>query len=129
MIRSFEVHGTRIDEKDPWTGILNAMRFATRATVHTTMQTTPMQLVFNRDAILNVKHEANWKYINERKEKLIKKNNDNENKKRKLHHYQVTDKALVKGDRSSKFGDYAYKGPHEIVKVNTNGTVKIRKRS
>eukprot|EP00957_Ditylum_brightwellii_P179848 13700672-Ditylum_brightwellii.AAC.1 len=32
MIRSFEVHGTKIDEKDPWTGILSAMRFATRAT-------------------------------------------------------------------------------------------------
>eukprot|EP00957_Ditylum_brightwellii_P114957 8767534-Ditylum_brightwellii.AAC.1 len=24
MIRSFEVHGTTIDEKDPWTGILSA---------------------------------------------------------------------------------------------------------
>eukprot|EP00957_Ditylum_brightwellii_P175121 13333171-Ditylum_brightwellii.AAC.1 len=44
MIRSFEVHGTGIDKKDPWTGILNAVRFATRATVHTTTQATPMQL-------------------------------------------------------------------------------------
>eukprot|EP00957_Ditylum_brightwellii_P020068 1513914-Ditylum_brightwellii.AAC.1 len=24
MIRSFEIHGTSIDEKDPWTGILSA---------------------------------------------------------------------------------------------------------
>eukprot|EP00957_Ditylum_brightwellii_P099812 7603899-Ditylum_brightwellii.AAC.1 len=32
MIRSFEVHDTSIDEKDSWTGILSAMRFATRAT-------------------------------------------------------------------------------------------------
>eukprot|EP00957_Ditylum_brightwellii_P031760 2408348-Ditylum_brightwellii.AAC.1 len=32
MIRSFEVHDTRIGEKDPWTGILSAVRFATRAT-------------------------------------------------------------------------------------------------
>eukprot|EP00957_Ditylum_brightwellii_P136450 10406351-Ditylum_brightwellii.AAC.1 len=59
MIRPFEVFGATTDEKDPWTGILSAVRFATRATVHTTMQTTPMQLVFGRDAILNVKHEAN----------------------------------------------------------------------
>eukprot|EP00957_Ditylum_brightwellii_P016186 1217624-Ditylum_brightwellii.AAC.1 len=59
MIRSFEVHDTSIDEKDPGTGILSAVRFATRATLHTTMQTTHMQLVFGRDAILNVKHEAN----------------------------------------------------------------------
>eukprot|EP00957_Ditylum_brightwellii_P023308 1759473-Ditylum_brightwellii.AAC.1 len=79
------------------------------------MQATPMQLVFGRDYILNVKHEANWKYIHERKENIIKKKNEKENKKRKLHHYQVADKILVKGDRSSKFGNYAYKGPNEIV--------------
>eukprot|EP00957_Ditylum_brightwellii_P104394 7950781-Ditylum_brightwellii.AAC.1 len=59
MIRSFEVHDTTIDEKDPWTVILSAMRFATRATVYTTLQATPMQLVLGIDAILNVKHKAN----------------------------------------------------------------------
>jgi hypothetical protein len=32
-----------------------------------------MELVFNRDAILNIKFEADWKLIKERKEKLIKK--------------------------------------------------------
>eukprot|EP00957_Ditylum_brightwellii_P132236 10082882-Ditylum_brightwellii.AAC.1 len=95
MIRSFEVHGTSIDEKGPLdrdsqcSEICNqghsAYYHATRATVHTTMQ-----------------HEANLKYIHERKEKNIEKNNENENKKRKLQHYQVADK------------------------VNNNGTVKIR---
>eukprot|EP00957_Ditylum_brightwellii_P168401 12818667-Ditylum_brightwellii.AAC.1 len=37
MIRAFEVHDTSIYEKDPWTGILNVVRFVIRATVHTTM--------------------------------------------------------------------------------------------
>eukprot|EP00957_Ditylum_brightwellii_P073172 5562242-Ditylum_brightwellii.AAC.1 len=37
MTMSFEVHSTDIDEKDPWTGILSAVIFATRAKVHTTM--------------------------------------------------------------------------------------------
>jgi hypothetical protein len=41
----------------------------------------------------------------------------------------VTEKVLVKGDRSIKFADYANKGPYEIVKVNNNGTVKTRKGS
>eukprot|EP00957_Ditylum_brightwellii_P181132 13797785-Ditylum_brightwellii.AAC.1 len=91
------------------------------------MQATLMQLVFGWGAILNVKHEANWKYIHERKEKGIKKNNENENKKRKLHHHQVAHKVLLKGDRSSKFGDYANNGPYEIVQVDNNGTVKNRK--
>eukprot|EP00957_Ditylum_brightwellii_P030792 2333278-Ditylum_brightwellii.AAC.1 len=84
----FEVHDTSIDEKDPWTEIISAVRFAPRDMVHTIMQATPMQLVFGKDAILNVKHQANWKYINERKEKLIKKKNEQENKKRNLCHYQ-----------------------------------------
>eukprot|EP00957_Ditylum_brightwellii_P091779 6988307-Ditylum_brightwellii.AAC.1 len=55
MIRSFEVHTTDIDEKDPWTGILSAVRFAKRVTVHITIQANPMQLVFGRDTTLNVK--------------------------------------------------------------------------
>eukprot|EP00957_Ditylum_brightwellii_P091210 6944088-Ditylum_brightwellii.AAC.1 len=64
MIKSFEVHGTIIDEKDSWTGILNTVRFAIRGMVHITIQATPIQLVFGRDAILHVEHEENWKCIN-----------------------------------------------------------------
>eukprot|EP00957_Ditylum_brightwellii_P137668 10494765-Ditylum_brightwellii.AAC.1 len=67
MTSPFEVHSTDIDEKDPWSDILSAVRFATRATVHTTMQATPMKLVFGRDAILNVKHGADWNYIKQRR--------------------------------------------------------------
>jgi hypothetical protein len=56
--------------------------WATRAIIHTTtLQATPMQLVFGRDAVLNIKFQANWKYIKERKEKLILKNNERKNKK------------------------------------------------
>eukprot|EP00957_Ditylum_brightwellii_P124396 9480975-Ditylum_brightwellii.AAC.1 len=76
MIRSFEGHSTDIDEKDPWTGILSAVRFATRATVHTTMQASPMQLVFGRDDILDVNHESGWNCIKQRRDSLIRKNNE-----------------------------------------------------
>ena len=71
MIRTFCMHETEIDENDPWSGVLSATMFATRATLHTTIQATPSQLVFGRDAIMNIKHEANWKFIRERKQKLI----------------------------------------------------------
>eukprot|EP00957_Ditylum_brightwellii_P185668 14136460-Ditylum_brightwellii.AAC.1 len=83
MIRSFQIHSIDIDEKDPWTGILSAVRFATRATVYTTMQAILMQLVFGRDAISNAKHEADWNYIKQRREELIRKSNEQENKKMK----------------------------------------------
>eukprot|EP00957_Ditylum_brightwellii_P013982 1055109-Ditylum_brightwellii.AAC.1 len=126
MIRSFEVHSTDIDEKDPWTGILSAVRFSTKATVHTTMQATSMQLVFGRDAILNVKHEADWSYIKQRSKDLIRKNNEQENKKRKTPNYQVGDNVLLKGNRATKYGNNAYGGPYPIEQLNSNGTVKIR---
>eukprot|EP00957_Ditylum_brightwellii_P016429 1235507-Ditylum_brightwellii.AAC.1 len=58
MIRSFEVHGTAIDEKNGWTGILRAVIFAIRTRMHITIQATTMQLVLGRDAMLTVKYEA-----------------------------------------------------------------------
>eukprot|EP00957_Ditylum_brightwellii_P202601 15330880-Ditylum_brightwellii.AAC.1 len=61
------------------------------------------------------------------KKRALRRTMKNENKKRKLHHYIVSERVLVKGDRSSKFGNYAYKGPYEIVEANNNGTIKIRK--
>eukprot|EP00957_Ditylum_brightwellii_P004168 317534-Ditylum_brightwellii.AAC.1 len=97
--------------------------------MHTTTQTNHKQLVFGRDAILNAKHEEKWKYINERKENMIKKNNGQENKKRKKHIYQVVDRVLIKGDRSTKYGDSAYHGPYKIVNVNSNSTIRINEYS
>jgi hypothetical protein len=52
-----------LDEENPWGGILAAMIFAVRATYHTTMQATLMQLDFGRDSILNTKFEANLAFI------------------------------------------------------------------
>ena len=129
MIRTFRVHDTDIDESDPWSGILSATMFATRATLHTTLQATPSQLVFGRDAILNVRHEANWKFIRDRKQKLIHENNRKENAKRIPHTYCVGEKVLYRADPFSKFGGDAYEGPYEIVQVNGNGTVRMKKGS
>ena len=44
IIRTFDV--SNIVNIDPWSGILAATMFAVRATYHTTLQTSPMQLVF-----------------------------------------------------------------------------------
>ena len=126
MIRSFQVGKMEVDEDDPWSGILAAVMFATRATYHTTIQATPAQLVFGRDAILNTKFEANWNYIRQRKQELINQNNQRENNKRIPHHYKVGDKVLYRIDTLSKYSENPYEGPYKIVKVNTNGTVRLK---
>ena len=124
MIRTFSKES--LDEKDPWSGILAATMLAVRATYHTTLQATPAQLVFGRDALINVKFEANWAFIKQNKQKMIAKNNQRENSSRIDHTYQVNDKVLYKSNMESKYGEDPWKGPYSIVKVNDNGTVRLQ---
>ena len=56
IIRTFDV--SNIVNNDLWSGILAATMFAVRATYHTTLQASLVQLVFFRDAILNINHVA-----------------------------------------------------------------------
>ena len=72
IIRTIAIYDTTVDMKDPWSELLAATMFAIRSTVHTTTQHTPIELVFGRDSFLNISHDANWKFIKERKQCLIK---------------------------------------------------------
>ena len=68
MVRTFKVQdldnfNSTIQE------IINAAMFAIRATYHTTLKATPMQLVFGRDSILNIQFQADWKRIKDQKTK------------------------------------------------------------
>ena len=57
IIRTFDV--SNIVNNDPWSGILATTMFSVRATYHTTLQASPMHLVFGQHAILNIKHFDN----------------------------------------------------------------------
>ena len=67
-------HGTltfdmsNIVNNNPWSGILDVTTFSVRATYHTTLQASPMQLVFGRATILNIKHVSDWEHIWKRKQ-------------------------------------------------------------
>jgi Integrase zinc binding domain len=115
-----------LDVNDPWSGILAATMFAVRATYHTTLQATPSQLVFGRDALLNVKFEADWAFIKEHKQKIIAQNNKRENLSRIEYKYKVNDKVLYKNKTEEKYGEDPWKGPYNILKVNDNGTVRLQ---
>jgi transposase InsO family protein len=68
IIRTFELQTNYLDEDDPWKGILSATAFAIRCTYHTTLRSTPGQLVFGRDLIFNIQHAANWDIIRQQKQ-------------------------------------------------------------
>ena len=125
IVRTFELEDNYLDEVDPWKGILSATAFAVRATYHTTLQKSPGQLVFGRDMIFNVEHTANWEYIRARKQRLIQKNNKNENKSRIPHNYHVNDKVMLRKGTEYKY-ESPFSGPHQILQVNTNGTVRLQ---
>lgn len=127
MLKTFKLYDKEDwDEEDPWSGILTAVMFGLRATYHTTPQASPMQLIFNRDAILNVKFHADWKFIKDRKQKLINANNRRENRKCVNHVYQVNDQVMAIRDRSLKHGEPQYNGPYCILEVRNNRTVKVQ---
>jgi hypothetical protein len=86
---------------------------------------TPMQLVFGRDAIINTKFVADWDYIKQRKQQRLHANNIKENVKCTPHTYNVADKVMVKQHNSTKYGEPEYKGPYTIATVNENGTIRI----
>jgi hypothetical protein len=95
-------------------------------TIHTTLQKTPAQLVFGRDMILNVTHIANWELIKQRKQRLINKENANENAKRHPHQYQEGDCILLNRGTENIY-ESPYEGPYEVLKVHDNGTVRIQR--
>ena len=117
MLRTFEVQKHELDTDDPWGGILSAIMFAVRSTFHTTLSATPMQLVFGRDAMLNIGFQADWNYIKTRKQELTKKNNLKENRSRIHHEYKPGDKVIRQNGSYSKYERAPYDGPYEIRKV------------
>ncbi len=125
IICTFELETNYLDETSPWKGILSATAFAVRSTFHTTLRNTPGQLVFGRDMILNIKHEANWEFIRKRKQTIIEKNNKAENAARIPHTYSIGDKVLIRRGTENKY-EVPFKGPYTITKVNDNGTVRIK---
>ena len=76
--------------------------------------------------ILNIKHQANWEYIRNRKQSRINDNNEKENAKRIPHEYNIGDQVLIRKGTEYKY-EQPYKGPYPILQVNDNGTIRIQK--
>ena len=95
--------GTGVAYKDyGFTGVLAIVRRAVNSTVSTTTQATPTQLVFRRNALLNVTFKADWDYIKQRKLKRIIQNNEAENLTCKEHTYSMGDGVMVRNDTQRK---------------------------
>ena len=124
IIRTFDVFN--IVKNNPWLGILAAIMFAVRATYHTTLQASSMQLVFGQDSILNIKHFPDWEHIRQRKQLRVNYNNKRKHRLQNNQQYKVDDKMIVKRKKKSKH-KLELMGPFPITQINYNGTVCFQK--
>ena len=122
IIRIFTTQEMDLDNENPWEGVLSSTMFAIRSTVHTNTQHISSQLVFGRDTILHINQEANWQLVEQRKQALMNKDYQKENRRRQSHVYLTRDKVLLKNAWKTKFNQDARIGPYTVTEVWNNGT-------
>ena len=127
MLRTYELEDRDLDPTDPWGEFLQACAFGIRSTHHTTLQASPGQLVFGRDMIHNIPFVADWNRIETNKQKLINKSNSLENSKRLKHTYNIGNKVLLTKPGIRRKLSTPKDGPYSILKVYSNGTVKLQR--
>ena len=126
IVWTYNIKETHIHEDDPWMGILVVTAFEICSTVNILKGYSPVQLVFCRDAILLIKHKMDWELICQLKQAQINKCSISKNSKRVDHNYRVGDKFILDKNSAFKF-ETPYKGPFEIKKCCTNGTVTLQR--
>ena len=132
MLRTISISVKNNSEKeidDEINGVFQAVAWALRTTVSTTMKTSPGQVIFGRDMIFDFNIRTNWEAIDARRLRTATRNNERENSTRRQHNYKVDDEVLLANDggQRRKIGDTPFFGPYKIVRVNKNGTIKIRR--
>jgi hypothetical protein len=102
---------------------------AIRSTYHTTLQATPCQLVFGRDMIHNIAFRANWDRIQKRKQDIINKSNQKENKNNSQipYEYKVGDQVLVETPGILRKLSTPRTVPYPVTNVYKNVTIRIQK--
>jgi hypothetical protein len=106
---------------------LSIAMHAMQAGVHSTLGSSPGNLVFNRNMFLNIPLIADWHTITQRREHLIHENLMRENQKRRGYNYAPQQMKLKKNWKPKKLGKRTI-GPYKIVQVHVDGTVTIQLR-
>jgi nicotinic acid mononucleotide adenylyltransferase len=102
---------------------------AIRSTYHTTLQATPCLLVIGRDMIHNIAFRANWDQIQKRKQNIINKSNQKENKNKTQipYEYKVGDQVLLETPRILQKSSTPCTGTYPVTNVYNNSTIRIQK--
>jgi hypothetical protein len=104
--------------------LANAM-YATRASYHSSILTTPGALAFHRDMVMNIPFMADLNLIQQHRQHLIDERLLANNRKRFAHDYQPGQEVLKLVYEPDKLAPRAT-GPYRIHSVHTNGTVTLQ---
>jgi hypothetical protein len=106
------------------TALANAM-YATRASLHSGIKTTPGAMAFHRDMIMNIPFIADLNLIRKHRQQLIDKRLIVSNRKRISYDYQPNQEVLKLVYKPNKLDPRAI-GPYRVNAVHTNGTLTIQ---
>jgi hypothetical protein len=123
----YNIYGDRLLIQKKIYGISLITMHAMQAGVHSTLGSSPGNLVFNRDMFLNIPLIADWHAITQRQEHLIHENLMRENQKRRGYDYTPQQLVLKIKWKPKKLGERT-SGPYKIVQVHVNWTVTIQLR-
>jgi transposase InsO family protein len=127
MLKSFDLEEENLEEDNPFDYFLQSTAWAIRSPYHTILQATACQLVFGRDMIHNIAFKANRNQIQKRKQDLINKSNNKENKSRIPYECKVGEQILLNTPRILRKLSTPLTGPYPVTKVYSNGTIQIQK--
>ena len=95
LVRTCNNNKTYVDADDQISVILTAAAFSILSTENRLKDYSPGQLLFGRDIIILIKHNVYWKFIRQKNQTQINKDNIRENKKQVAHDYNVIDKFMI----------------------------------
>ena len=86
--------------------------------------------MFGRDMLLDMSYEPDWEALRIKRQNKINKSDIRENLRRFKYDYEIGDKAAIKKDVNNDIiqsMDQPNEGPYPIVKVYTDGTIRIQR--
>ena len=94
-VRTCNITKIYADEDEPWSGIFSAEALAILSKTNRLRVYIPGQLVFGRDMIITIKHNADWGFIRQKNKAQTNKDNIHKNRNQVDHDYKVGNKVVI----------------------------------
>jgi hypothetical protein len=127
MLRLHEFDEFEFDQQDHWSQILANCTWAIRSTIHSIINAAPAHIVFGREMLFDLSFTTEYKDIKKHIQEALDATIKRENSKRAKIEYELNNQVLLnKGILQRKLSPKR-DGPHHIVRIYSNGILKIRK--